>query len=97
MSPQAETDGQPGPDFAVTPSAYADTMDPGPSAELEAFYRDLLWELGEFARRKSATAVGASIVVKRVALAHGIEVAERLPLPRLTRKEFEGLTWDRDR
>jgi hypothetical protein len=54
---------------------------------LERFYSDLLYELGEFARRPSATAIGAAVVVKRVAKAHGVEVAERLPLPRFTRAE----------
>jgi len=56
---------------------------------LERFYRDLLYELGEFGRRPSATALGAAVVVKRVAVVHGIEVAERLPLPRLNRAERE--------
>ena len=56
---------------------------------LERFYRDLLYELGEFAERRTATAVGAAVVAKRVAIAYGIEVAQRLPLPRLTRVERE--------
>ena len=51
---------------------------------LERFYRDLLYELGEFARRRTATAVGAAVVTKRVAVAYGVEVASRLPLPRLS-------------
>ena len=59
------------------------------SEALEAFYRDVLHELGEFARRPSATAIGAAVVVKRVARVHGIEVAERLPLPRFNRAERE--------
>jgi len=46
---------------------------------LERFYRDLLHELGEFAQRRTATAVGAAVVAKRVAVAYGIEVAQRLP------------------
>lgn len=62
---------------------------------LDAFYRDLLWELGEFARRPSATAIGAAAVVKRVAKAHGIEVADRLPLPRFTRAERESRASER--
>ncbi len=61
-----------------------------PSVALEDFYQDLIWELGEFGRRRGATALGAAVVVKRVAKRHGIEVAERLPLPRLTRGEREG-------
>lgn len=56
---------------------------------LERFYRDVLHELGEFGLRKTATALGAAVVVKRVAQAHGIEVADRLPLPRLSRAERE--------
>ena len=56
---------------------------------LDQFYRDLLFELGEFVQRRTATAVGAAVVVKRVAVAHGIEVAGRLPLPRLSRAERE--------
>ncbi|MGA8725451.1 MAG: hypothetical protein WB565_10440 [Acidimicrobiales bacterium] len=59
------------------------------SEALDRFYRDLLWELEVFGRRRSATALGAAVVVKRVALAHGIAVAERLPLPRLNRAELE--------
>jgi hypothetical protein len=69
--------------------SIAQPMPEPPSAELERFYRDLLDELGVFARKRTSTAVGAAQVVKRVALAHGIEVAGRLPLPRLTRSEFE--------
>lgn len=60
-----------------------------PTAQLNRFYADLLHELGEFARRPSATAIGAAVVVKRVAQAHGVESAERLPLPRLNRAERE--------
>ena len=59
---------------------------------LERFYRDLLHELGEFARRRTATAVGAAVVAKRVAVAYGIEAANRLPLPRLSRVEREEST-----
>jgi len=56
---------------------------------LDAFYRDLLFELGEFGRRRTATALGAAVVVKRVGLAHDISAASRLPLPRLNRAERE--------
>ncbi len=56
---------------------------------LERFYRDLLWELDEFARRPSATAIGAAAVAKRVAKTHGLEIADRLPLPRFNRAERE--------
>ncbi len=62
---------------------------PAVSAVQDAFYRDLLYELGEFARRPSATAIGAAVVVKRVAIAHGISSAEELPLPRFNRAERE--------
>jgi hypothetical protein len=56
---------------------------------LERFYRDVLYELGEFARRPSATAIGAAVVVKRVARAHGLEIADLVPLPRFSRGERE--------
>lgn len=59
------------------------------SDRLDAFYRDVLHELGEFAHRPSATAIGAAVVVKRVAKAHGVETADRLPLPRFNRAERE--------
>jgi hypothetical protein len=62
-----------------------------PTELLERFYRDLLYELGEFAQRRSATAVGAAMVAKRVAVAYGLEAAARLPLPRLSRAEREGM------
>ena len=55
----------------------------------ETFYRDVLHALGEHARRRGATAQGAAAVVKRVAREHGLPIAERLPLPRLTRAERE--------
>ena len=58
-----------------------------PNEALEAFYRDLIWELDQFIQRRTSTATGAAVVVKRVALVHGIEVAQRLPLPRLSRAE----------
>jgi hypothetical protein len=64
---------------------------------LERFYLDVLWELGEFARRKSATAIGAAAVVKRVGLSHGVRGAESAPLPRLTRAEREDqVPWNGD-
>lgn len=64
---------------------------------LDAFYRDLIWELGEHAR-KGGTAIGAAAVVKRVGVAHGIAAAGRVPLPRWSRSEFEALkasAWER--
>ena len=60
-----------------------------PADPLESFYRDLLYELGEFSRRPTATALGAAVVVKRVAKVYGIQAADRLPLPRLSRAERE--------
>ena len=59
------------------------------SVRIDRFYADLLHELGEFARRPSATAVGAAVVVKRVAQVHGVSAADRLPLPRFNRAERE--------
>lgn len=53
-----------------------------------AFYRDLLYELGEHARR-GGTAYGAGAVAKRVATSYGVEGVERLALPRPTRLERE--------
>jgi hypothetical protein len=61
------------------------------SLVLEEFYRDVLFALGEHARRRGATAHGAATVVKRVAREHGLAIAERLPLPRLTRAELDEL------
>jgi len=62
---------------------------PNPSEELDHFYRELFHELAEFIRRPGATAAGAAVVAKRVALAHGLPIAQYLPLPRLTRAEYE--------
>jgi hypothetical protein len=62
---------------------------PPPSLDPERFYRDVLHALGEHARRRGATAQGAAVVVKRVARAHGLQIAEALPLPRLTREELD--------
>jgi hypothetical protein len=56
---------------------------------LDRFYRDLLYELGEFALRPGSTAIGAAVVVKRVAKTYGIDSADRLPLPRYSRAERE--------
>ncbi|HET6964016.1 MAG TPA: hypothetical protein VFH58_04535 [Acidimicrobiales bacterium] len=53
---------------------------------LERFYRDVLDALGAHART-GGTAVGAAVVVRRIAREHGLAMAERLPLPRLTRAE----------
>ena len=56
---------------------------------VERFYRELLYELGEFARRPSATAIGAAVVAKRVAKTFGIASADASPLPRFSRAERE--------
>lgn len=66
-----------------------ETIDQTGREAVENYYRDLIHELGEHARRPGATAVGAAVVAKRVARLHGLAVAERLPLPRLTRVERE--------
>jgi len=50
------------------------------------FYRELLYELGEHARR-GGTAYGAAAVAKRVAVRYGVESAVVSPLPRPTRAE----------
>ena len=67
-----------------------------------AFYRDLLQALDDWQRRKEATPRGAVSVVKRVALEHGVPLADRLPLPRLNRTEMDelgalGASWRRER
>ena len=56
---------------------------------LERFYADLWWELDQFVHGPRPTAAGVAVVVKRVDLAHGVRLAEDLPLPRLTRGERE--------
>lgn len=53
-----------------------------------AFYRELVYELGEHARR-GGTAYGAAVVAKRVALSFGIRSAARVQLPRPNRFERE--------
>jgi hypothetical protein len=64
---------------------------PGDVSSLEAFYAELLRELGLHAQR-GGTAVGAAMVARRVARLYGIEAADRLALPRLTRGEREALS-----
>ena len=63
-------------------------MNDGIAEVHSAFYRELLFELGEHARR-GGTAYGAAVVAKRVALAFEVKVAQLLPLPRPTRGETE--------
>lgn len=70
-----------------------------PTQALEAFYSDLLHELDELIRRPTATAPGFGVILKRVGRAHGVEKADRLPLPRLSREERESRSdsdWVRD-
>jgi len=64
------------------------------TVDAAAFYRDLLFELGEHARRRGATAYGAAVVAKRGAVAHGLAEAGRLPLPRPTRAELVDAAWE---
>lgn len=52
--------------------------------DVDRFYHDLLEELAAHARR-GGTAIGAAVVVRRVATEHGVSAASRLPLPRLSR------------
>lgn len=66
------------------------------SFNVDRFYADLLDALGKHAL-KGGTAIGAPVVLKRVALSHGLEVADRLPLPRPTRHEREELAWEKKR
>jgi hypothetical protein len=58
--------------------------------DVDRFYGDILNAIAELAQ-KGGTAVGAAAVVKRVARVHGIDAAERLPLPRLNRWEQQEL------
>lgn len=78
----------------ISPAASAVPFDP------DAFYRDLMDALAEWQRRPEATSRGCVTVVKRVAQAHGIALADRLPLPRLSRKQMDqvgalGASWRR--
>lgn len=62
--------------------------------DFDQFYCELLHELGKLAR-EGGTAVGAAVVAKRVALDHGVSLAEWVPLPRLTKEEKERAQWVR--
>lgn len=59
----------------------------------ERFYREALERLGEHAR-KGGTAYGAAVVLKHVAVDHGLDVS-RVPLPRPTRAERDELGFGR--
>lgn len=60
----------------------------------ERMYRDVLYALGVHARA-GGTAIGAAVVVKRIAREHGLEIAEQQPLPGMTREERENARWER--
>lgn len=62
--------------------------------DVDQFYCELLYALGELAR-SGGTAVGAAAVAKRVAKAHGLALADWVPLPRLTREEFSAVSYER--
>lgn len=62
--------------------------------DFDRFYLELLHELGRLARQ-GGTAVGAAAVAKRVAVDHGLRLAEWVPLPRLTKEERERTSWQR--
>ena len=57
---------------------------------LEAFYRQLLTELGVLVQA-AGTVEGAARVARKVAVAHGIAGAASAPLPRLTRSRRQDL------
>ncbi len=56
---------------------------------LGRFYRQVIAALGDHAQQRAATANGAPLVVKRVALAAGVTAVEDVPMPRLTRALLE--------
>lgn len=64
---------------------------PGAGVE-SAFLRELIYQLGEHARR-GGTAYGAAVVAKRVGVAHGLSEARDMHLPRPTRAEREDAAW----
>lgn len=70
---------------AALPIKYSRTV-------TDAFYIELMFELGELVHR-GGTAVGAAVVAKRVARQHGVRAAEWVSLPRLTRAELEDARW----
>lgn len=62
-------------------------VDGGEMSVAEAFYVDVIWELGEHAHR-GGTAYGAAAVVKRLAKERGLDVSG-IGLPRPSRAEME--------
>lgn len=75
------------PDKANSPQSAEDVFVVPGLVDFERFYSDLVFELGEHAR-SGGTAIGAAVVAKRVALAHGVAAADRVPLPRMNRAEL---------
>lgn len=55
---------------------------------LERFYRDVLHALDELMQQDNRTVQGVGVMLKRVALEHGITAAQRIALPRLSRAAF---------
>ena len=84
----------PGPSSALVRKVVpvASSEDPVKEA-LERFYRDVIHALDTHMQRRTATAQGAPTAVKRVALEYGLEIADRLPLPRLSRAELDDRAW----
>ena len=56
---------------------------------LNQFYADCMYALAEHGPNKRATAQGSATVLKRVATEWGLEAAEAMVLPRLTRTQLE--------
>jgi len=65
-----------------------DVVDAPQSLKQSALLRELMYELGEHARR-GGTAYGAAVVVRRVGAKFGLTAGKYLPLPRPTREERE--------
>jgi hypothetical protein len=57
-----------------------------------AFLRELIYQLGEHARR-GGTAYGAAVVARRVGIEYGLAEARGIQLPRPTRAEREDAAW----
>ena len=85
-APQSQRPTEPAPQVEHPPGT------PWSVERVEHFYADLLYALGELAR-SGGTATGAAVVVKRVALDAGLPLAQRMPLPRPTRAEYEEAQW----
>ena len=66
------------------------------SIDVERFYQRVLHALGEHARR-GGTGIGAAAVVKRIGRECGVEAADRIPVPRLTRERRATIAWEQGR